>query len=68
MVPVAMSDIMIRCPVFDAEVQTGLDTETVVFSTLPNIPIPMRCSACNMIHEWKPRHAWVKGKTGPCSK
>jgi hypothetical protein len=43
MVPVAVSDIMIRCPVFDAEVRTGLDTETVVFSTLPNIPIPMRC-------------------------
>lgn len=49
-------------------VPTGLNTATIVFSTLPNIPIPMRCPACKRLHEWKPRQAWVADASQPCRK
>ena len=35
-----MPDILIHCPVTDEPVPTRLDTETIVFETLPSIAIP----------------------------
>ena len=37
-----MSDILIYCPVTGQPVPTGLDTETVIFESLPNVEIPVR--------------------------
>lgn len=61
-----MPAIMIRCPVHNKDVTTGLDTETIIFETLPNLAIPMRCIACGQSHEWKPRDAWVANAKQPC--
>jgi len=63
-----MSAIMIRCPVRNKDVATGLDTDTIVFETLPSVTIPMRCPACRQIHEWKPLDAWVADENEPCAK
>ena len=57
-----MPDILIHCPVTGESVSTGLDTETVVFDSLPSIELPLRCSACGQRHYWKPADAWVRGE------
>jgi hypothetical protein len=54
-----MSDILIYCPVTGQPVPTGLDTETVIFESLPNVEIPVKCPSCGEIHHWRPRDAWV---------
>ena len=41
-----MPDIVIRCPVTGDAVPTGLNTDTIVFSTLPNVEMPLRCPHC----------------------
>jgi hypothetical protein len=47
---VRMPDILILCPVRAEPVQTGLDTETVVFDTLPSLLIPLLCPLCGQTH------------------
>lgn len=54
-----MPDILIRCPVTGQAVFTGLNTESVVFESLPAVEIPLRCSRCGETHRWKPKDAWV---------
>jgi len=54
-----MPDIVLRCPDLGAIISTGLSTETIIFETLPDIAIPLRCPACKKIHQWKPKDAWV---------
>jgi hypothetical protein len=61
-----MPNIMIRCPIFGKAVSTGLTTETVVFKSLDDIPIPLSCPACRKVHWWKRKDAWVdEGDSGP---
>ena len=52
-------DIFIRCPTTGRPVPTGLHTGTVVFDTLPNIEMRMRCPACQEDHTWNSTKAWV---------
>jgi hypothetical protein len=54
-----MPDILICCPETGKPVQTGLDTETVVFETLPSVALPVECPHCGQTHFWKPTEAWV---------
>ena len=54
-----MPNIVIRCPSTRAIVSTGISTTTIIFDTLPNIAVPLQCPACNAIHNWKPKDAWV---------
>jgi hypothetical protein len=54
-----MSDILIYCAVTGQPVPTGLDTETVIFESLPNVEIPVKCPSCGEMHRWRPRDAWV---------
>ncbi len=56
-----MPDIMIKCPRRAVTVSTGLSTDTVVFETLPDCAVPLRCHACNEIHYWRPGEAFVPG-------
>jgi hypothetical protein len=59
-------NIMIRCPITGKAVPTGLSTETVLFDSLGDISVPMRCPACLKMHRWKKKDAWVeKGNGGP---
>jgi hypothetical protein len=60
-----MSDILIFCPVTAEPVQTGLDTETVVFESLPPIAIPLLCTQCGQTHYWRPAQAWVNEPSSP---
>ena len=54
-----MEEISVRCPVTGQAVFIGLNTETVVFETLPNIELPLKCARCGQTHRWKPKDAWV---------
>ena len=60
-----MPAIMIRCPVFNKAVPTGLSTDSVVFESLTDIGVPLRCPACKKLHHWKPKDAWVQGEGQP---
>jgi predicted RNA-binding Zn-ribbon protein involved in translation (DUF1610 family) len=54
-----MPDILTRCPETGKTIQTGLDTETVTFDTLPNVALPVKCPHCGEVHHWRPADAWV---------
>jgi hypothetical protein len=61
-----MSEIVIRCPIAGVAVQTGLTTQTIVFSSLPDTAFQLRCARCKKVHRWKPKDTWVdKTKTDP---
>jgi len=60
-----MPDILIFCPVTAEPVQTGLDTETVIFDSLPSLAIPLLCPLCGQTHYWKPENAWVHEQSSP---
>jgi hypothetical protein len=49
-----MPNVMINCPILKVAVPTGLDTETVVFESLPSIELPFKCPSCGRTHQWKP--------------
>ena len=54
-----MPDILTNCPVMAKPIQTGLDTETVKFETLPNVALPVQCPHGGQVHYWRPAEAWV---------
>ena len=54
-----MADILTRCPTTRRTIPTGLDTSTVVFESLPNVPVPVRCPVCGSQHQWTVLTAWV---------
>lgn len=61
-----MGRIMIRCPMFDQPVPTGLTTEMIKLDSLSipfnslTITLTLRCPACNELHIWKHKDAWVE--------
>jgi hypothetical protein len=63
-----MPNIMIRCPIFGKDVPTGLSTESVVFDSLGDISIPLRCPACLKVHVWNRKDAWVDKAAGESEK
>jgi hypothetical protein len=58
-----MPDILIRCPVFKRPVRTGLTTEAIVFDSLDDLSIPLRCPACQKVHKWQRKDAWIANET-----
>jgi len=58
-----MTAILTRCPHTDRPIPTGLDTNMVVFESLPKVPIPVRCQACGGEHYWTRSTAWIAEKT-----
>src|SRR5215813_7212747 len=57
----AVPPILTRCPRTNGAIPTGLDSDVVVLETLPNVPIPVICSACGSTHYWMGFNAWVEG-------
>lgn len=55
-----MPKIMIRCPILEVPVPTGLTTEAIKFESLSGVTIPLRCPACRKLHEWEHKEAWVE--------
>jgi hypothetical protein len=56
-----MPRILIGCPTFDKPVPTGLTTDMIKLDTL-EITLSVRCPACNRIHKWKQKDAWIEGQ------
>lgn len=54
-----MRRIMIRCPARQEAVPTGLTTDIIKLDTL-DFELTMRCPACNRIHRWKQKNAWIE--------
>jgi hypothetical protein len=54
-----MAAILTKCPKTARWIHTGIDSNTVVFETLPNVSVPVRCTACDTTHYWTPADAWV---------
>jgi hypothetical protein len=54
-----MQRILIRCPILDRAVPTGLTTDTIKLDTL-EMTLTMRCPACDRIHTWKKKDAWIE--------
>jgi len=54
-----MAPILTKCPRTGQTIPTGLDTDSVVFETLPNVSIPVRCKVCGGEHFWTPTATWV---------
>jgi hypothetical protein len=50
---------MIRCPIVGTSVSTGLTTEMIVFDSIEDLKIPMRCPACLKMHNWMRKDAWI---------
>jgi hypothetical protein len=50
---------MISCPTRQEAVPTGLTTDIIKLNTL-DIPLTMRCPACDRIHRWKQKNAWIE--------
>ena len=61
----AMAPILTRCPRTTEPIPTGLDSDMVILETLPNVPIPVVCSACGSTHYWMGFNAWVEGEERP---
>ena len=55
-----MPSIMIRCPILGRPVPTGLTTEQIKFESLSGIKIPLQCPACQKLHQWQQKQAWVQ--------
>jgi hypothetical protein len=51
-------EIMIMCPVKKRPIPTGLTTNSVIFESLPDINVPIRCPSCGR------QHVWSRGKPG----
>jgi hypothetical protein len=60
-----MPDILIRCPVTTQAILTGLNTETVIADSLPNVAIPLECPHCGQTHTWTPKDTWVGQPSDP---
>jgi hypothetical protein len=54
-----MPRILIPCATFDKAVPTGLTTDMIKLDTL-DITLSMRCPACDRIHRWKQKDAWIE--------
>ena len=64
-----MSEIMIMCPVKKRPIPTGLTTNSVIFESLPDINMPIRCPSCGRQHVWSRRKAWVaKSDSSPAGR
>jgi hypothetical protein len=56
-----MPHIMIRCPITQQAVATGLSTDTIILRSIgEGIEIPLRCPACLKLHKWERKDAWVE--------
>ena len=50
---------MTNCPATRRPISTGLNTDMVIFDSLPDVAVPISCPACCRQHLWRPSDAWV---------
>lgn len=56
---VAMSCMMIRCPITGEPVSTAIEVEPSVFRKLPETSARMLCPVCGQEHIWATGSAWL---------
>jgi hypothetical protein len=57
---VSVAKIMILCPSRSQPIATGLSTDSVIFASLPNVAVGLKCPLCGKHHTWRPRQAWLE--------
>lgn len=53
------SMILIRCPVFDCAVASGILMTRAAFRVLRTKDVDFRCSACGGLYAWQDTKAWL---------
>lgn len=53
-----MPKIMIKCPVREKAVPTGLTTEAIKLYSI-TMRLKLRCPECEEFHKWDCKDAWV---------
>jgi hypothetical protein len=54
-----MARIMIRCPLFNKPVPTGLTTDMIKLDSLDFV-LTLECPACRKHHKWQREDAWIE--------
>ena len=54
-----MGVVMIACPRTGRAVSTGIETDPNSFASLPDEPARTKCPACDRVHVWWKREAWL---------
>jgi len=57
-----MPKILIHCPVVGKSVDTGLNTETVIFRSLEGFTFELKCPRYGTVHKWTTAKAWIEGE------
>jgi hypothetical protein len=55
------STVIIKCPVMNVDVPTGLVCDWDTFNNLADLPRRMTCAACQQEHVWTKDEAWLAG-------
>jgi hypothetical protein len=59
------SVVMVRCPATGRELSTGVEMDAATFERLPDIRSRIKCSVCNLDHDWSTRDAWLGNPARP---
>jgi hypothetical protein len=55
-----MGTVMIRCPATGGAVSTGIEADRLKFACSPVFFADAYCPACDAMHRWFAREAWVE--------
>ena len=55
-----MGTVMIRCPTTGRKISTGIEADRVKFAYSPVFFADAYCPACDALHRWFAREAWVE--------
>ena len=55
-----MGTVMIRCPATGGTISTGIAADRVKFACSPVFFADAYCPACDAMHRWFAREAWVE--------
>jgi hypothetical protein len=55
-----MERVMIRCPVTERAIPTGLEADRSTFNSTPVFFAEAHCPHCRMNHPWFARDAWIE--------
>ena len=55
-----MGTVMIRCPATGVKISTGIEADRLKFACSPVFFADAYCPACDTLHRWFAREAWVE--------
>jgi hypothetical protein len=55
-----MGIVVIRCPATGAKISTGIESDRLQFACSPVFFADAYCPACDALHRWFAREAWVE--------